>query len=60
MRQHSPAEACTPKPEKPSCRTCAHRQRCHGTAPEVTRETVLQLIREATVEVVTEWEARKR
>jgi hypothetical protein len=43
-----------PRPERASCISCAHRGRCHGRKPIVTRDTILQLVREAVVEVLTE------
>jgi len=47
-------EACAPKPETDACRSCAHRERCHGKKPFVTRDTVMQLIRETVSEVLRE------
>ncbi len=40
------------KPEKESCRTCANRVRCHGKVPEVTKDTIVQLIDEALREAL--------
>jgi hypothetical protein len=49
-----------PRVEKESCRTCAHRVRCHGKAPDVTQDTILQLIDEALREVLRQPDARKK
>ncbi len=43
-----------PRPEKESCRTCPNRERCHGKKPEVTRETLLRLIHDTVLEVLSE------
>lgn len=40
--------------EKPECRTCPNRQRCHGQAPQVTDETLVRLIADAILEVLKE------
>lgn len=55
---------CKPAPglreEKDSCRTCPNRERCHGKKPEVTRETVMRLVRDAVIEVLGELETNRR
>ncbi len=50
----------SPRPEKESCRSCAHRVRCHGKAPEVTKDTILQLIDEAIREVLRQPHPQKK
>lgn len=45
--------------EKPECRTCPNREKCHGQRPEVTDETLVRLIAEAVLEVLKEQSRRR-
>ncbi len=51
-------EESQPHPEKEACRTCPNRERCHGKKPDVTRETLMRLIHQVVLEVLSERDQR--